>query len=161
MWTVTFSVLDGKGKSGSFSLNFPTARTIAQIESWVSGVATPLNGILAGAVTAISIARSMAIPLALASTPQDTSDVEEKMLTIARSVAGFTTKFAVPAIDEDIVAIGTSAIDQADANVILLNLALETGIDVGGTMVQPSDNRGSEIDLITSQNEVFASSTGS
>lgn len=159
MWTVTFTILDGKGKSGSFALNFDGARTIAQLEAWVNTASIALNPIIAGGVTAISIARSMVVPLILQTAPQDTSDVEERMLTIARSVAGYVTSFSIPAIDEAIVAVGSSDIDQTNAAVIALNAYIETGVDVAGTLVKPSDNRGSGITLITTQTEEFNSST--
>lgn len=155
MWTLTFTVLDGKGKSGSFSLNFAASRTIAQIESWVAAASLALNRLIAGAVTAISITRSVDIPVGLAGAPADTSDIEEKMKVIAKTATGFYTSFAIPALAEDVVVTGSSQIDQSDALVIVLNNLIEVG-DGGGTA--PTTNRGEAISLITEESEIFASS---
>lgn len=158
MWTATLSLIDGKGKRGSFSLNFDPTRTIAQIENWITAITVPLNNIIKGGVVAISISRAMAVPVLMQQVPTDDSDVEEKMKVIFKDINGFFGSFAIPTLDETLVNVGSSTIDQADANVILFNTAIETGINFSGSFTAPTTNRGDAVALITSEDEVFTSS---
>jgi len=160
MWTATVTIVDGKGKRGSFSLNFDPTRTIAQIENWFTAVAVPLSAIIRGGVEAISITRAMTVPVLMQQVPNDDADVEEKMKIIFRDINGFFGSCAIPTLDEGLVNAGSSTIDQSDAQIILFNTAIETGIDFGGSFTAPTTNRGDAIALITSENEVFTSSRG-
>lgn len=157
MWTLTFTILDGKTKSGSFSLNFDATKTIAQIEAWIGAVILPINAIIKGAITAISLSRAVSINPLFQQIPLDSADVEEKMKTVARTATGFYSSFAIPTLDETLVNAGSSTINQADPAIVLFNTAIEVGVDVAGVMVGPTDNRGARLALITSQNEVFES----
>lgn len=159
-WKVTFTVVDGKNKNGSFSFHFDPARTVDQLIGWIGAISPALAIIMKGGINAISVSRSVAVPLLAPSVPSSDSDIEEKMRSLFDTAGGFSGKFSIPTLDEALVNEGSTSIDQSNAGVILLNTAVESGIDVGGTVVAPTDSRGDAISQIRAQNEVFLSSYG-
>lgn len=161
MWTVTFTVSDSKNAKSTFSLNFPLANTISQIENFVTSLATPLSWLINGAIEAISIARSMTLPVIFDPTPDPVSDVEEGARIQMRSQSNNITGFRIPALDETYVQPNSRALDLSNAQVQALISLLEDGLNLGGgVFIKPSDNRGSVVKAVTDAYESFTSSRG-
>jgi len=158
MWSVVFSVVDGKTKKGSFSFNFNPARTVDQIIGWIALVSVPLAVIVKGGITAITISRSVTPLIILPSVADDDSDIEEKMRTSMRTTTGFPAKSSIPTYDETLTNTGTNTVNQGIGAIIAFNTLLESGGTVAGVNVSPSDSRGDDIETVTSQTEYFTSS---
>lgn len=159
MWTLTFGITDGKTKKSSFSFNFNGDRTVAQIELWLTSFSPVLATVIRGAVNGISLTRSINVPTTLPTTPQPGSDREEKLRGIFDTITGFTGRFSIPTLNEAKVNVGSSSINQADADVVLLTTLIEFGVLSGLELIAPTDSRGESINNITSLNEVFTSSS--
>lgn len=159
MWTLTFGITDGKTKKSSFSFNFNGDRTVAQIEGWVAVFSPVLANVIRGAVNGVSLTRSLVLPASLPTISQPNADREEKMRGIFDTITGYTGRFSIPTLDEAKVNVGSSSVNQADADIILLTTLIEIGTVVGVGFTAPTDNRGESISNITSLNEVFTSST--
>jgi len=159
MWTLTFGITDGKTKKSSFSFNFNADRTVAQIEAWLSAFSPVLATVIRGAVNGIALTRSIEVPNTLPSTAQPNADVEEKLRGLFVALDGFTGRFSIPTLDETKVNVGSSSINQADADIILLTTLIEVGVVAGVGFTAPTNNRGSSVNEITNMNEVFTSST--
>lgn len=159
-WTVNFSIEDAKLKKSVFEINFDASRTLAQIEGWISGISFPLSVIIRGTCTAINISRSSAIPGILATPAFADADVEEKLRATLRTDGGFPAKISFPTVADSVILDGSSQADPANANIILLTNAIESGINVAGVSVNPTDTRGDDIASVVSLNEKFTASKG-
>ncbi len=159
-WTVNFSIEDAKLKKSVFEVNFDASRTLAQIEGWITGISFPLSAIIRGTCTAINISRNSLIPGILATPAFSDSDVEEKLRATLRTIGGYPAKISFPTVADSVILDGSSQANPANADIILLTNAIETGIVVGGVAVQPTDSRGDDIASVVSLNEKFTASKG-
>lgn len=159
-WTINFQIVDAKNAQSSTQVNLPISRTFEEVEAFAAAMAPLLNALTTGAITRISITRSVALPGGLRATPDANSDVEEGARFQFRTANGFQTALRIPTFAESKIPSTSKDVNLADTDVAAFVTAMTTGIDLPGALpvVQPSDARGEDITSLTFAREQFVSS---
>lgn len=154
---LTIQIRDGKGETGSFTINLPSTTAVADALLF----ATEIEPLIAPLVNGVIESIKVAIPASISApgTPGLTSDIEEKAHFVFRTVSNFVKRFKIPALAETKVLSGSANLDTSDTDVAAFVTAMESGLDltgVGGSgTVQPSDYRDDDILDLESAVETF------
>lgn len=81
------------------------------------------------------------------------SDVQEKAEFIFQTAGGFLKRLNIPAFDESLFVPNSSVVDTSDALVAEFVTAMEDGITVNATLIEPVDLRGEDLEVLTAAAE--------
>ncbi|HEX2898414.1 MAG TPA: hypothetical protein VHS96_01725, partial [Bacteroidia bacterium] len=81
------------------------------------------------------------------------SDVQERAEFVFQTANGFLKRLNLPTIDESIFVPNSSVVDTSDPDVAAFVTAMEDGITVNATLIQPVDLRGEDITTLVSATE--------
>ena len=164
--TATFSIRDGKGKTGSTQmyLDFPDIIS-EERESpfeFCSDMALLIDALIGGAIVNISFTGNVPLPVGLKSTPDVNSDTEERgVFKWECGQPEFTVLQAIPTFLESLVIPGTNRVDLEDSDVNAFVDMMTNPIDLPADwLVQPVDNRGTDITRLAGAYERFRRSRG-
>lgn len=159
---VAVTIEDAKGKKSILKYNFPigaagSANINALIDAAKTG-ATLFDAVTRGRILNVSIGIAVDLSaLSLKSSAVATADVEEGARLQFNSAIGGLTGFRIPTFDEDMLLSGTQAVDLEDTDVADLVDFFIDGHTLSAVTVQPSDDRGSDIESVASARESFQS----
>jgi hypothetical protein len=146
-----FTVTDGKQpKPGTSTIRipFPDATPIGTLITGVTAVGALINPLVTGGLKSAGVAVEVDISGTWGPVAALLSDVQEKMEWGIRAANGFLKRINLPTIDEDMFVPGSAIGDITDAAMGAFKDFLEDGIDVGGTVIQPSDVHGSDLENV-------------
>jgi len=137
---IVYTVSDNAGKEATTSIKVAGEPTLAGLTGFGAGFATALNNLIAGVIR-------NAVAYILPSTSTLTSNLISSFSDVKHiakfsflTLGGTRVKVNIPAIAE--VAIGaysSLSLNQAQADVAAFITAMEDGINIGGTIIQPCD----------------------
>lgn len=155
VWSVNVTVADGENHTSLVKYNFQDGLTIAQLD----GIAPILAGIVQdtinGAVRKVSVSRTVWESDAV--TPDGQSEVE--MLGRFIWNVSNTSKNLLnnlPTFPKTKILPNSDEIDRTDADVAAYIDMMELGVDVGGTLYQPQDTEGRDINAVLTATEAYA-----
>lgn len=159
---VFVTIEDAKGKSSLLGYNFPIgAASNANINALIDAAktgATLIDAVTRGKILNVGIAIGVDLSaLSLKSSAVATADVEEGARLQFNTAVNSITGFRVPTFDEDMLLSGTQAVDLEDTDVDALVDFFIDGHTLSAVTVQPSDDRGSDIESVASARESFQS----
>lgn len=159
--TATFTIKDGKGKSGStqMHLDYPALIT-EERESpfeFCSDMALLIDALIGGAIVNISFTGDVPLPVGLKAVPNADSDVEERgVFKWECGQPEFTVLQSIPTFLEALVIPTTDRIDQTDSDVVAFAAMMINPIDLPADwLVHPTDNRGTDITRLAGAYERF------
>lgn len=145
------SVSDAKGKSGSFSFNFPDNVDIPLVTGdFLPSTAVLVDDVIGGKITGASASINVNLDgVTLKDAPITGSDVEEGATFSFRSTAGAPTSFRLPTFDESFGLETGDAVDLAAPAVDALVQRIIAGDTQGLTTVRFADSHGNNVSSIT------------
>lgn len=154
---------DAKGAKSSLEYKFPTAAAgaanIAALIDAAKTGATLLDAVTKGRILDVSIGIKVDISaLSLKGSATSDSDVEEGARLQFNTAVDSLTGFRIPTFDEDFLLSGTKVVDLEDTDIADLVDFFVDGHTLSAVTVQPSDERGADIEAIVSARESFQSS---
>lgn len=158
--TVNFTFADDKGKSSFCKIRIPSSLTFAEMIGFAQAAGQLLVNASGGYLTSVSVSFALDISAAGFATVASTlSDIAQKAFIVAKGlISGLFARFKIPTLDESKVESGTDLLDTSDADIAALLTAIEDGIDVGGTMIQPVMERNVAITDVSQATELFRKS---
>jgi len=155
--SIRFDFVDAKGKTSFTKVRVPNGFSIVAYGEFAAAMAQLITDLTQSRLTSASF--SVAVDLSSATikaTAGVLSDIAQKaMFGFSTAVAGFRTKFKLPALNETKVTAGSDAINQSDVDVAALITAMENGIVVTGGTISPTDQRGNDITSTDYAKELF------
>jgi len=155
--SVRFDFIDGEGETSFTKVHVPTGFTIAQYTEFAQSMGQLMANITDGAITGASfcvgIDLSGATIKALVTTGADIA--QKALFGFGTALAGFRTKLKLPAFRTALITSGSDAVNQAHADIVAFDAAMENGIVVTGGTVSPCDLRGNDIDSLNYARELF------
>lgn len=156
---LTYTIQDAKGKTSTMQMNFPTAVDIGQLASFAGDTATMINNVIKGKILDAGIGLVVDLSGAtIRSAPDPNSDIEEGAKFMWEAATGAITGFRIPTFDEAKLVDGTKNVDLADTDVDTFVDRILAGKTTGLVNASPSDDRGSDIEVLRSAREQFNSS---
>lgn len=147
-----FNVTDGKNQTSTIEIPFPTATPVSVFVAGVDAVGQLIHPLVTGGLKSAGVKVTIDVPTWGTAAALD-SDVQEKMEFGIRASNGFLKRLNLPTIDEDMFIPGSTEGDTSEAALLAFNDFLEDGITVGGTLIQPSDSHGSDLDQVEYRTE--------
>lgn len=153
---IQFADADGDVSTRSWNVDASTVVTdLPLMLTALSGLIVPL---IVGEIKEMGFTVKVTPPVSLV---DPLADVQELLVTAARTVNGFLKKMTIPTIDETKVFVaGTKDADMTDADVLAYHTALLNGIDLTGAggsgIVEFSDSRGEDLIAIEYAVEDFS-----
>lgn len=155
---VLYSVRDSKDQVSTFEINIPTSVTLAQATGFAQGIATLVNAVTTGVLTRVGIVVGVTLPGGIRVAALTNSDVEEGAKFQFNTLGGYKTGFRLPTFLETLIASNSRAVDLEDSDVAALVNAIEDGLTITGTLIQPTDGRSDDITALVSAKEQFLTS---
>lgn len=156
-----YSIQDAKGKTSQMRMNFPSAVDIGQVVSFAGDTATMINNIIKGKILDAGIGIVVDLSGAtIRSAPDPDADIEEGARFQWEAASGALTGFRMPTFDEAKLVSGTKNVDLADDDVDDFVQRILAGKTTGLVNASPSDDRGSDIEVLRSARENFQSDRG-
>lgn len=148
-------VLDADGDTSTFALNFPNIFSLTEVIGFATGFIPLVDAIIHGCITEAGVTVSVTLPGGIKLTPDANCDVQHGAQFAFRTENAYVTGFRLPSFMPALFAAGSKNVDTEDLDVDAFLDALRDGIDVGGTMIQPSDYRGDDIQTLIKGVESF------
>jgi hypothetical protein len=155
---VVYSILDAKGKTSTMKVNFGPSPNLGMVTAWASAAGPLIANLIKGQIIDIGIGIGVTLPGGLPTSPDPDSDVEEGARFNWHTAIGALTNFRIPTFDEAHIATGTAQVDTTDADVSAFVDKVINGHTVLLENVQPTDERGSDINALKTAREAFQSS---
>lgn len=160
--TARFDILDNKGKTSFTKVRIPTGLSISDMVEFAQSAAQLIADLSAGQVTSAGICvgldlSSATIKPAIISQAADTLKKGFFQFKAALD-SRFKMRMKIPAFSETKIIAGSGEIDQTDAAVAAFITAMEDGIAVTSATIQPTTNRGNDIDSADFAREIFRAS---
>jgi hypothetical protein len=156
--SLLYSVGDSKGQVSTFEINIPSATPLAAAIAFGQALATLVNNVTKGVITRVGVVIAIALPGGVRVAALADSDVEEGAKFQFNTAAGFRTGFRLPTFDESKIASNSRGVDLEDVDVAAMVNAIVSGLLAGGSQVNPTDKRESDVTALTSAKEQFLSS---
>lgn len=153
--SVNYTIVDGTGRKSSVTVYLPNDLVIGDIQDFSDLMAPIIEDLIDGAITGVTVAIGLTLPVGLNATPGANSDVEEGARFIFASVNGYSTAVRIPTFKEALISPNSKAVDQTEAAVIAFVDAMVDGLAAGLGTAEPTDYRGDDIVGLTSANESF------
>lgn len=157
-FSIIYTIADAKGSTSTTEVNLPAATDFADVVEFAADMAVLINDLIQGVIRRIGVAFTVDLPVSLRDTPVSGSDVEEGARFQFITDGGFFTSLRLPTFDESNIAAGGRSVDTADTAVAAFVTAMEDGIDVSGTVVEPCDKREEDVLSLSTAREQFLSS---
>jgi hypothetical protein len=160
---VSTTIEDAKGAKSTMQFNFPVgAASNTNVNALIDAAkaaAELIDAVTKGRILNVGIGIAVDLSaLTLKSTADVDSDVEEGARFQFNSAIGALTGFRIPTFDEALLLSGTQSVDIEDADVDALVDFMIDGHTLSAVTVQPSDDRGSDVESLASARESFQSS---
>lgn len=155
--TLRVQVQDSKGKASFTKIRVPTGFSIPNYIEFAQGMLQLIANMQVGVITSASITFALDLTgLGLKVIAGVLSDTAQKgYFAFASAVTGFFKRFRVPTFREDLVAVGSDAIDTSAPEVAAFVAAMESGIVVTGGTIAPVTEREQDLVALTDAREVF------
>jgi len=154
-YLVSYSILDGKGKTGSLPVRIPAgALTLAQVSAYAQDLAELIDNVTSGQITSINVALSVDLPAGLKVAPGAYCDIEEGGLFSFATGTPYVDSPRVPAFLETLFVgenIDLTPNDPAD----LFAKGLYNGITEGADTIKASDRYENEYTGIVKATKSF------
>lgn len=160
---VSYTILDAKGQKAVTHINFPLEAAesgfIDVLTDFAVTTGSIIDALLKGQVFDIGIGISVPMTSVIRKlTPDADSDVEEGGRFQFITALGSLTGMRLPTFDEAYLLPGTKEVDLSDSEVDAFVDRMTEGRTVTLVNVSPSDERGEDIEAISSARESFQSS---
>jgi hypothetical protein len=153
---VVYTIQDAKGEKSTMKVNFGASPNLGMVRAWAEQAAIVISNVITGGIVDIGIGIGVQIPSAALNPPDESSDVEEGARFSWRTAIGSLTGFRIPTFSEGLLLPGTNQVDTS-AIEDLTNIMI-SGHTVGLENIQPTDERGSDIESLETARESFQSS---
>ena len=147
-----FNIVDGKGQQSTVEIPFPAATPFTAFVAGVDAVGQLIEPMVTGGLRQAGVKAIIDVPT-WGNVAQLASDVQEKMEFGVRAANGFLKRLNIPTIDESMFIPGSTEGDTSEAALLAFNDFLEDGITVGGTLLQPTDIHGSDLEQVEYRTE--------
>ncbi len=141
---VSLIVRDSGGSRAALNAHFPSTVPLADIQTWVTEVATRLDAVTDGVIERAFVEMSLTLPAGLKAVPGAARVYEGALLTFDAAATDYSYAARVPAVRSALVS-GT-AINTADTDVANLVAAYVAGV----SGIAPSDRYANDILGLTS-----------
>lgn len=155
VWSVNLTVADGENHTSVVKYNFQDGLTLAQLDAIAPVLAGIVQDTINGAVRKVTVHRTVWESDAI--TPDGQSEVE--MLGRFIWNVSNTSKNLMnnlPTFPKTKILPNSDQIDRTDADVDAYITAMEDGFDVSGTLYQPQDTEGRDVNAILTSTEAYA-----
>lgn len=146
-FNLSYGAIGEHGKKKRHNIFIPRgALTLAQMQAFSDLYVELLDNTLATLITDAQIVIGLSLPVGLKGGAVDQSDSGiGGRLSFSVNASAYSQGVYLPGVIETL-RVGEKALDTAGPNALsILITALESGIDVGGTVIQPSDEQGSDL----------------
>jgi hypothetical protein len=147
-----YTVRDAKGATSTTKINFSPSANIGMATAWMESGAPLFAAIIKGQIVDIGVGIGLQVS-GLPALPDPDSDVEEGARFSFRTVADFITGHRIPTFDESKIVSGTANVDTADTDVAAWVDHMIDGHTVLLDNIQPTDERGSDINALEKAKE--------
>lgn len=147
-------IRDEDGDSSTLTLKFPSALTITDITDYAGDFLPLLDAVIHGKIEAAGICVGVTLPGGLKAAATDNTDVQHGAQWLFRA-GGYPVRLRVPTWRPAMIVAGSKTIDITDTDVLNFRAAILSGLTPVVTLVEPSDNRGADIDEWVSAVENF------
>lgn len=156
MWEVAITIEDGEKHKATQLLHLPSGATYAQASAAADGLAALVLGLTTGRITNVSLSQARPLPAGNPAVGAGVGDVELKGAFSFLTSGNHVYRTSVPAFDKaTFVPDDTDEIDQSLAPVSDFIDAMIAGVDVSGTMIQPTDSRAEDVAALISALEAY------
>lgn len=153
-----FTASDDKGKQGTTTVNLPRTFSLVDYTTFGAAMATVIDATLAGRVERAELCLGVDLSALNNNNAAVSGDVENVGHFQFTTVNGRPVKVNVPALDDSMVQPNSNDINQVTFPIQQFTDAMELGINVGGTFIQPCDvGQDDIIDLEIAREEFRAS----
>jgi hypothetical protein len=155
--TINIQCADSKGKTSGTKIRIPIGFTIPQYIEFGQAIMQLIANLQVGVITRGSITFGLDLSgLGLKTVANVLSDTAQKgYFSFVSAATGFFKKLRIPTFREDLVAVGSDAIDTTDTDVAAFIAAMENGIAVTGGTVSPCTDRVQDLVALTDARETF------
>jgi hypothetical protein len=155
--TINVQCVDSKNKASSTRIRVPTGFSIPQYIEAAQAILQLVANLQVGMITGATLTFSIDLSgLSLKTVANVLADVSQKgYFSFTSAVTGFFKRFAIPTFSEDLVAVGSDAIDTTDTDVAAFVAAMENGIVVTGGTISPTTERAHYLVALIDAREVF------
>lgn len=126
--TVSFTITDGKGEQSTLGIHLPSGTTVADAQTFVSGMDNLLAAIIDGGIAQASVTVPLSTEFLLSAAGVN-SDVQEKALFVWKAInSASKASLSVPTILESVFVAGSKLIDVTNVDVAAFLAAMLNGI---------------------------------
>lgn len=147
-------IRDEDGDKSTMTIKFPSALTADDILDYAEDFLPLLDAVIHGKIEAAGIYVAVTLPGGLKATAGDNCDVQQGAQWLFRA-GGYPVRLRVPTWDRTMIVPGSKDVDIEDADVTAFRNAILAGLTPDVTLIEPSDNRGADIDEWVSAVENF------
>lgn len=155
MFRLWIRIRDHDGDTSTFTLNFPSSFTLTEIQGFATSFIPLVDAIVHGTIEEAGIALVVTLPGGLKANPVQYSDVQHGALFSMRTDGNYNTSFRLPTFDPALYSTGSKNVDVEDSDVAAFIAACVSGLDVSGSMIEPSDYRGDDVTALVKAVESF------
>lgn len=147
-------IRDEDGDSSTMTLKFPDSLGIDDITDYADDFLVLLDAVIDGKIEAAGVCVSVTLPGGLKASPIANCDIQQGAQWLFRA-GGYPVRLRVPTWDRAMFNAGSKDVDITDSDVLNFRNAITAGLTPDVTLVEPSDNRGADIDTWVSAVENF------
>jgi hypothetical protein len=147
-------VRDEDGDASTMTLRFPDALALVDITDYADAFLTLLDAVIDGKIEAAGVCVAVTLPGGLKASPVNNTDVQHGMQFLFRA-GTYPVRLRVPTWDPALIVPGSKNADMSDSDVLNFRNAILAGLTPDITLVEPSDNRGADVDAWVSAVENF------
>lgn len=144
------SILDADGDVSSMEIKTVAgAETLAQLTQYAQDMAVLIEPLTDGAITEIRLVVAIPLPGGLTAIPVANCEVQKGALfTFTASGTAYKHSIRIPAFVP--AKFSGKNVNSADADVIVFQTAMLAGLNIGGTVIQPSDKYENDLLAVSS-----------
>ena len=147
-------IRDEDGDSSTMTVKFPDSLTITDIIDYADDFLLLVDAVIDGKVEGAGICIGYTLPGGLKASPINNCDVQHGAQFLFRA-GGYPVRLRVPTFKPTMFVAGSKVVDITDSDVLNFRNSISAGLTPDITLVQPSDNRGADIDEWVSGVENF------
>ena len=147
-------IRDEDGDSSTMTLKFPDSLTVTDILDYAGDFLPLLDAVIDGRIEAAGVCAAVTLPGGLKASPINNCDVQHGCQFLFRA-GGYPVRLRVPTFKPTLFTAGSKDADMSDADVLNLRNSITAGLTPNAVLVQPSSNRGEDIDEWISATENF------
>ena len=147
-------IRDEDGDASTMTLKFPDSLTVGDITDYAGAFLPLLDAVINGKIEAAGVCLAVSLPGGLKAAPINNTDVQQGAQFLFRAGA-YPVRLRVPTFKPTMFVAGSKTVDITDADVLNFRNAILNGLTPVATLVEPSSNRGEDIDSWVSAVENF------